>query len=288
MLVDGRILSRIVKAAGIGAGDLCLEIGPGTGNLTRRLLDRGAYVTAVELDDRFAATLAEKAESIPGRPLAIIHANILDLDLGPVISEIISRPDTQGQGGVLKVVANLPYNVATAVIIKLIEAADAGADIQSMTLLIQKEVAERIAAAPGNPARGSLSVFCQERADCSPGFIVPPSAFRPPPAVNSMVLRVVLKKNREKNPQTDGFFDVLTYGGFEHPRKTCYNSIRMSMKKGVCQTLSASIASSKTGSPEEFLNLIFGNAEIGTDKRAHQLSNAEWRKLADEASHIIR
>jgi len=274
LLKDERTLSRIIKAAGLAPGDPVLEIGPGAGALTHKLLSAGARVAAIEKDDRFAESLAALCAANPALTLFVIHADALHADLDAAAA-LVAGP---GRGG-LRVAANLPYNVATPIILRLLERPDLFADI---LVLIQDEVAKRLAAAAGDPARGSLSVHCQMRADVSLLFEVPPQAFTPPPRVMSRMVRLrPLPGGPPHQVDSLEVFDHIVRGGFEHRRKTCYNSIRFSLKSGACDSLVAP--------PRhlDFMNDLFRAAGLDTSTRPHCVTNAQWAALANAAAHLI-
>ncbi len=172
-LLDPGIAARIARAAAPLEGRTVVEIGPGPGGLTRALLEAGAErLVAVERDDRCVAALADMEAASDGR-LRVLAADALGVDvaaLGPAP---------------VKLVANLPYNIATPLLIGWLRQA---AGIESMTLMFQKEVADRLLAAPGSKARGRLSVLTQWRMEVRRCFDLPPGAFVPPPKVSSSVV----------------------------------------------------------------------------------------------------
>ncbi len=172
-LLDGNLTARIVRAAGDIRSRTIYEVGPGPGGLTRALLAAGAKrVVAVERDTRCLEALSELQAAYPGR-LDVIQGDALTIDE----TQIIDTPAA--------VVANLPYNIATALLIKWLKAP---APFASYTLMFQKEVAERLAAAPANKIYGRLSVMTQWRCAVARHFDIPPRAFVPPPKVVSTVV----------------------------------------------------------------------------------------------------
>ena len=174
-LLDLNLTRRIARAAGpLGGADI-VEVGPGPGGLTRALLLEGARrVVAIERDRRCIAALAELAAAFPGR-LEIVEGDALTLDLAA-----LARPPR-------RIAANLPYNIATKLLLKWLGAAR---DYEAMTLMFQKEVAERLAAPPGGKAYGRLSVMAQFWCKVEPLFDVAPAAFVPPPTVTSTLVRL--------------------------------------------------------------------------------------------------
>jgi 16S rRNA (adenine1518-N6/adenine1519-N6)-dimethyltransferase len=174
-LTDPSILSRIVSFAGVGEGDLVLEIGPGPGSLTGALLEVGAKVTAVETDRRMVAHLEPLFPSVN-----IIEGDAMKFDYLALSEEL---------GGKLKLVANLPYNLSGPLTARLLKQRSA---FTSMTLMYQREVAERIAAPPGGRTRGKLSAISQAFCTIEMGFRLPPGAFKPPPKVESAVIKLTV------------------------------------------------------------------------------------------------
>jgi len=178
-LLDLNLTGRIARAAGPLGGVTVLEVGPGPGGLTRALLAEGANVIAVERDERALAALAEIAEHYPGR-LQVIGGDALTFDIAPYLGK-----------GPLRVVANLPYNVATALLVSWLTAEPWPPWYDRLTLMFQREVAERIVAGPGSKTYGRLSVLAGWRAEAKILFDIAPSAFVPPPKVTSSVVQLV-------------------------------------------------------------------------------------------------
>ncbi len=177
-LLDGNLLDRIARVPGPLAGQTVYEVGPGPGGLTRALLRAGARVIAVERDDRTLPALAELAEAAEGR-LTVISADAMAIDAEAVA----------GQGA--HIVANLPYNIGTALLTGWMGGEAWPPWWASLTLMFQKEVAERLVAAPGGGAYGRLSVLAQWRTTAKIAFTVPPRAFVPSPKVESAVVHLV-------------------------------------------------------------------------------------------------
>ena len=178
-LLDLNLTGRIARAAGPLGGVTVLEVGPGPGGLTRALLADGANVIAVERDERALAALAEIAEHYPGR-LQVIGGDALTFDIAPYLGK-----------GPLRVVANLPYNIATALLVSWLTAEPWPPWYDRLTLMFQREVAERIVAGPGSKTYGRLSVLAGWRAEAKILFDIAPSAFVPPPKVTSSVVQLV-------------------------------------------------------------------------------------------------
>jgi 16S rRNA (adenine1518-N6/adenine1519-N6)-dimethyltransferase len=174
-LNDLNLTRRIARAAGPLEAGTTVEVGPGPGGLTRALLEAGATVLAIELDRRCVSALAELDAAYPGR-LTVIEGDARKLD----ITALAPAPR--------RVVANLPYNVATPLIVRWMRDIEA---YESLTLMVQKEVAERICALPRTPAYGRLGALVGWRAEARRLFDVDPRAFIPPPRVTSSVVRIV-------------------------------------------------------------------------------------------------
>lgn len=177
-LLDLNLTGKIARRAGNLAACDVLEIGPGPGGLTRALLAEGArHVVAIERDARCLPALAEVAAAYPGR-LTVLEGDALALDPLPHLTPPI------------RVAANLPYNVGTELLVRWLTPAAWPPFWDSLTLMFQKEVAERIVAAPGSKAYGRLSILAQWRCDARIAFEIPPRAFTPPPKVTSAVVQL--------------------------------------------------------------------------------------------------
>jgi 16S rRNA (adenine1518-N6/adenine1519-N6)-dimethyltransferase len=179
-LLDLNLTGKIARTAGDLGGCTVIEVGPGPGGLTRALLANGAKrVVAIERDERCLAALAEIGTHYPGR-LEVIPADALKVDIAEL---------TQGEPA--KVIANLPYNVGTELLVRWLAVAAWPPFYQSLTLMFQKEVAERIVARQGDDAYGRLGVLAGWRTDARIAFDVPARAFTPPPKITSSVVHLV-------------------------------------------------------------------------------------------------
>ena len=213
-LFDLNLTGKIARAAGPLEGVTVFEVGPGPGGLTRALLAQGAAVVAVERDARCLGALAEVGAAYPGR-LRIIEGDALALD--PAFSSDAGDP--------LRIVANLPYNVGTALLTRWIEAAAWPPRWDRMVLMFQREVAERIVATPRDRAAyGRLAVLCGWRTSARILFNVPPSAFTPPPKVMSAVVEVVPRPDPE--PCSVRHLSMMTQAAFGQRRKMLRQSLR--------------------------------------------------------------
>ena len=183
-LLDLNLTARIARAGGPLTDTLIVEVGPGPGGLTRALLAEGAgRVVAIERDRRCLAALAEIAAHYPGR-LHVIEADALEVDMAALVAE-------HGFGAPARLVANLPYNVATPLLVGWLRAEPWPAWWASATLMFQREVAERIVATPDTDHYGRLGVLAGWRTEARILFDLAPSAFTPPPKVTSSVVRLV-------------------------------------------------------------------------------------------------
>jgi 16S rRNA (adenine1518-N6/adenine1519-N6)-dimethyltransferase len=210
-LLDLNLTARIARASGPLEGVEVLEVGPGPGGLTRGLLAMGAKrVVAIEKDSRAVAALAEVAEHYPGR-LEVIEGDALALDA------------SQHFSGPARVVANLPYNVGTALLIGWLTG-PWPPWWGSLTLMFQREVAERIVAQPGSEAYGRLGVLAGWRTEARILFDVPPSAFVPPPKVTSSVVHLVPRS--EPHPCRARDLEQVTQAAFGQRRKMLRQSLK--------------------------------------------------------------
>jgi len=194
-LLDLNLTARIARAAGPLDGVTVVEIGPGPGGLTRALLAEGAWqVIAIERDVRAVAALAEISERYPGR-LQVITGDALEADIGGYLDCAAGARQDGHPEGHARVVANLPYNIATVLLISWLKAEPWPPWYDQLVLMFQREVAERIVATPGSKSYGRLAVLTQWRCEPKILFDVAPSAFVPPPKVTSSVTRVVPRRN---------------------------------------------------------------------------------------------
>ena len=212
-LLDLNLTARIARAAGNLAGADVLEVGPGPGGLTRGLLAEGArHVLAVEKDSRAMGALAEIAAHYPGR-LKVMNADALEIDAQAHLTPPI------------KVVANLPYNVGTELLVRWLTPEVWPPFWESLTLMFQKEVAERIVAAPGSKAYGRLAILAQWRTDPRIVMELPPEAFTPPPKIPSAVVHLVALPEPRFPAPAEGL-QRLTATAFQQRRKMLRASLR--------------------------------------------------------------
>jgi len=204
------IIEKIVLAVDPQPGDTLVEIGPGQGALTLPLLRRHGALTVVEFDRDLITPLMESAEGVGD--LTIIHKDVLKVDFGKLAGE-----------GRIRLVGNLPYNISTPILFHVLEHADA---IIDMHFMLQKEVVERMASGPGSKVFGRLSVMLQAVCRVIPLFDVSPGAFRPPPKVDSAVVRLLPKPASEVGIDDPALFEALVRDAFGQRRKTMRNAVQ--------------------------------------------------------------
>jgi 16S rRNA (adenine1518-N6/adenine1519-N6)-dimethyltransferase len=250
-LLDLNLTSRIARAGGDLAGVTVVEVGPGPGGLTRALIAGGAkHVIAIERDQRCVAALEEIAARYPGR-LTIVAADALTVDM----AGLATAPT--------RVVANLPYNIATPLLIGWLTTEPWPPWYESLTLMFQREVAERIVARPGGKTFGRLAVLAQWRTDPYSLFDVSPRAFTPPPKVTSSVVQLVPRET--PMPAAVAAIERVTAAAFGQRRKMLRQSL-------------ASLGDAQA---------LLTTTGIDGTRRAEQLSVAEFVALANAAGSGI-
>jgi len=213
-LIDRNILNRLIQTAKLGKEDVVLEVGPGLGEMTLALASRVKKVIAVEIDSKLVEILKKKTTNVPN--VEVIEGDILKINFNEFL-------DQEGQR--LKVVANLPYQISTALLFRFIESKDV---FSALTLMLQKEVAERMIASPGGKDYGPLSVFAQTVSTLSICFMIKPSAFFPPPKVESAVIRVVWKERPVVGLEEKEWFKKVVRGSMGYRRKRLMNALKHS------------------------------------------------------------
>jgi 16S rRNA (adenine1518-N6/adenine1519-N6)-dimethyltransferase len=251
-LIDKGIAQKIVRLASLGPEDCVVEIGPGMGVLTFPMLPRVKKVVAVEVDQEMADYLRERGQGKTS--LTVICQDALRIDF---------RGLAHDAGGRLKVVANLPYNIATPIIFRLLESREA---LAHLTLMLQHEVAQRITASPGNKAYGPLSIFTQLYTSPKLMMRVPPQAFYPRPKVESAVVGFAILDQPRVELRDTEFFHEVVRASFAQRRKTILNSLKN--------------APLPLGSRDEIEESL---EAIGVDRRrrAETLDLHEFRRLAE-------
>jgi len=243
-LVDGEVLEAIIEASGAGPGQPVLEVGPGIGILTAALLRAGATVTAVELDERLYAHLVTRFAGVD--QLRLVEGDFLDQDLDDLVA------------GDWDLVANVPYHVTSPVLHRVLGHEPRP---RRLTLMLQREVAERIAAPPGGMSY--LSVFVQYHADVRVVRVVPAAAFEPAPAVDSAVLTGVTRPRRLDAAGEEDLWR-LVQAGFRERRKMLHNVLPRQLPQVGRERFERALAA----------------ADIAPDRRPQTLSVEEWLRLA--------
>lgn len=261
-LTDDSIIGHIAGSADISRSDLVLEIGPGIGSMTAELAKRAGKVIAIEIDKHLMPALKENLSGFPN--VEIINEDVLKLDM----AEVVQRAKDSGMGETAltrtKVVANLPYYITTPIIMKLLEE---GPGIDGMVFMVQKEVAERMAAKPGGKDYGALSVAVQYYSSPEKLFTVPPHCFIPQPAVDSAVIRLnVLEKPPVELLDKDMFFKTVK-AAFGQRRKTLLNALYNS---GIAAL------------DKENLQNLVETVGIDPNKRGETLTIGQFAQLANE------
>lgn len=244
-LVDPAIVQSIADVANINENDLVIEIGPGMGILTRELLSRGATVVGVELDRELARFLKQDLADV--RSFSLVERDARYVEIEQITA-----------GKVYQVAANLPYSVATVIIRHFVESPFAPT---RMTVMVQKEVAERMTAAPGTMSL--LGLATDLYADAHIAFIVPPDVFLPPPKVESAVVVLEVRQSlRGTQILRDRMFELATMA-FQRKRKTISNGLSMGLDR-----------------PKADLDQVLEQAGIDPKRRPQELSVDEWLEIA--------
>jgi 16S rRNA (adenine1518-N6/adenine1519-N6)-dimethyltransferase len=252
-LVEESYARRVVEALGPRAGETVVEIGPGRGALTGRLVGQAGRVVAVEFDRELAAYLRGRFAAAGN--FELIEADALEVDFCGAVAPAASA----------RVVANLPYNISTAVLQRLVAQRRC---LPEMILMLQREVVERVTAPPGSSERGFLSVVVQAHCEAEALFDVPPGAFRPVPKVWSTVARLRARERVELGGAGEEFFRGVVSAGFAQRRKTILNNLRAAPAK-----LRARVEAA--GGERAALD----GAGVEPQRRAETLTLEEWAAL---------
>ncbi|EOR26542.1 16S ribosomal RNA methyltransferase KsgA/Dim1 family protein [Clostridium sartagoforme AAU1] len=248
-LIDDSVPKDIVAGAEVNEDDLVIEIGPGVGTLTAQLLNKAKRVVAIELDSDLIPILSKEIGDNP--KFTLIHNDALKVNFNEIIGDEES----------VKLVANLPYYVTTPIILKLLKE---DYKFKSLTIMIQKEVAERMNAEPGNKDYGSLSLLVQYYCDTKIVRKVAPQCFIPRPKVDSIVIRLDKLTEPKVSVKSEKLFFDIIRSSFNMRRKTLWNGVK------------------NIGLSKEKLELAFNEADIDPKRRGETLSIQEFAVLSDK------
>ena len=213
-LVDRNILNKVIRTAEVGKEDVVVEVGPGLGEMTLALARLANHVIAVEIDPKLVEILRKKLADCPN--VEVVKSDILKVDFDRFFKK---------EGRPVKVVANLPYQISTPLLFRFIEAKEV---FSTLTLMLQREVAERLVAPPGGKEYGSLSIFVQLFLDVSTRFFIKPTAFFPPPKIESAVVRLGWKEKPMIEKKDEEWFKRVVKACFGYRRKTLLNALKHS------------------------------------------------------------
>lgn len=254
-LIDMNIMNRIVGAAELDEHTGALEIGPGIGALTEQLARQAGVVAAVEIDQRLIPILDEVME--PYSNVSVVHGDVLKVDLKQLFAEKFSTAEK------VSVVANLPYYVTTPIMMKLLEER---LPLKNIVVMIQKEVAERMAAKPGGKDFGSLSIAVQYYSEPDIVCTVPGTVFIPQPNVDSAVIRLKVREQPPVKVQDEQRFFEVVQASFTQRRKTLWNNLKSRYANDL---------------GTEALQAALDEAGIEPSRRGETLSLEEYAKLSD-------
>lgn len=260
-LIDTHVLDKIIRAAGITEDDCVLEIGPGIGTMTQYLAQAAGKVIAVEIDKALIPILSDTLSSYYN--VTIINDDVLKLDIRKLVEE-------ENEGKPIKVVANLPYYIATPIIMGLYEN---HVPIESITVMVQKEVADRMQEEPGSKDYGALSLAVQYYAEPYIVANVPPNCFMPRPKVGSAVIRLTSHKKPPVEVEDEKLLFRLIRASFNQRRKTLANGLKNSPELDV---------------PKEVIMECIEELGRGASIRGEALSLEEFAALCNSISRKMR
>ncbi|MBN8253768.1 16S rRNA (adenine(1518)-N(6)/adenine(1519)-N(6))-dimethyltransferase RsmA [Priestia flexa] len=256
-LIDTNILNRIVDHAELTDETGAIEIGPGIGALTEQLAKRAKKVLAFEIDQRLLPILADTLSPYPHAK--VIHQDVLKANLKETLAQEFEGIED------LMVVANLPYYVTTPILMKLLEEQ---IPVRGIVVMLQKEVADRIAAKPGTKDYGSLSIAIQYYTEAETVMVVPKTVFNPQPNVDSAVIRLIRRNEPAVKVENEAFFFKVVRASFGQRRKTILNNLVNNLPNGKANKAAIEQALSE--------------ASVDPKRRGETLSIEEFGKLSDE------
>jgi len=254
-LHEKRYLSQIIDLAGITPGEDVLEIGVGEGALTRHLLNAGAIVHGIEIDDALIPALKKLEDE--HEQFHLIHGDALEIDYAALPKK-------------MKLVANLPYQVASAILSQLTEKIER---FPLMVLMVQREVGERLCAAPGGKDYGSLTLWVGYRYKARLCQVVPPGAFQPPPKVDSAIICLEAREEPQVKVGDENLYFRIIQAGFTHRRKTLFNNLK-ALDLGELKDMKGH------SSNPEVLQKLLQRAGIDPGRRAETLDAYEFARIA--------
>ena len=256
-LIDDNILEKIVEVSNISKSDLVIEIGPGLGNLTEYIIDKAGYMLLVEIDNKMIQILNERFKEKDN--YSLLNNDVLKINLDEKIDEIEKKLNIKFNK--IKVVANLPYYITTPILFKLLQDESR---IDSITVMVQKEVAERMVAHSKTKDYGILTLMVKYLSDANIEFVVPKESFIPAPNVTSAI--ICLRKNKKFNVKDEKLFFDLIHKSFAKRRKTMINSLYLSNFNGL---------------EKEKVNEIFSKLGMDKNVRAEELEIEDYIKIVD-------
>ena len=252
-LVNDEAISNIIDSSEINENDFVIEIGPGLGTLTSKLLEKAGKVIAIELDERMIDILTDRFKLYSN--FVLLHEDILKVNLQELIRTEKDRLTS------VKVVANLPYYITTPILMKLLEEK---LPIESITVMVQKEVAERITATPGDKLSGAITYSVNYYADAEKVVFVDKSSFIPSPEVDSEVIKLTIRKEPKVVVQNEKLFFQVIRASFMQRRKTLWNGL----------------TNAKLVQDKEKLREIWEKLELDPSVRGEKLTQEQFAELS--------
>lgn len=255
-LIDDDVVDSIVYSANITSSDLVIEVGPGLGTLTARLLEKANKVIAIELDDKMIPILEERFHLYDN--FELIHQDVLKVDLKQKIEE------NKDKVSAVKIVANLPYYITTPIIMKLLEER---LPVESITVMVQKEVADRLTAIPGKKNTGAITYCVSYYCEAQEVLLVPNTSFIPSPEVNSEIIQLKIRKEPPVIIKDEEFFFKVIHASFMQRRKTLLNGLA---NNGIAS--------------KDILKKMLNDLQLDENVRGETLTLNQFAKISDYLS----